>query len=247
MTDSTPGTEFTDGRELCRISFFLHRGLSQTTLPEAWEEGTSSVSKVMEALVPRKGSPIPWGLIVTAVNDGLSKNLFEIAEGSPAWPCGADNADKIGLQVSQAPITIDLADLVELLQQPTNESGQITLGWIKERLEAKKGVSIPDDVFHNAVQKAINDKIITLVDPLTNDLYKVRVKQPSWMGLAESNLTEIEIQNLAERIGSLFGIAPELDFKFRISITVEGEPPSAEVLEQINEELRKITDQLKFN
>ena len=95
---------------------------------------------------------------------------------------GADDADKIGLQVSQAPITIDLADFVELLQQPPDESGQITLGWIKERLEAKKGRSIPDDEFRNVVQKAIVDhEIITLVDPLTDDLYQVRVKQPPWI------------------------------------------------------------------
>ena len=243
-----PDKELSDDLELCHpLAGISGSEISQNSLSAAWEEGTSSVGKVMEALATSKGMPIPWRLVVDAVNDGLSNNLFEITEGTPAQPWTVDDADKIGLQVSQAPITIDLADLVELLQQPPDESGQITLGWIKERLEVKKGISIPDDVFHNAVQKAINDKIITLVDPLTDDLYKVRVKQPSWMGLAESNLTEIEIQNLAERIGSLFGIAPELDFKFRISITVEGEPPSAEVLEQINEELRKITDQLKFD
>ncbi len=243
-----PDTELSDDLELFPpLAPVSGAELSQTTLPAAWEEGTASVGKVMEALVASKGIPIPWRLVVDAVNDGLSNNLFEITKGSPMQPWTIDDADKIGLQVSQAQITIDLADLVELLQQPPDESGQITLGWIKERLEVKKGISIPDDVFHNAVQKAVDQEIITLVDPLTDDLYKVRVKQPSWMGLAESNLTEIEIQDLSETIGSLFEIAPELDFKFRISITVEGEPPSNEVLEQINEELRKITDQLKFD
>ena len=64
---------------------------------------------------------------------------------------------------------------------------------------------------------------------------------------AESNLEEKEIQDLAEIIGDLIEIAPELDFKFRISITAEGEPPSDEVLEQINAALRKVTDQLKFD
>ena len=81
----------------------------------------------------------------------------------------------------------------------------------------------------------------------TGDLYQIHVKQPSWMRHTESYLTEVEIQDLSEIIGALFEIAPELDFKFRISITAEGEPPSNEVLEQINEALRKVTGQLKFN
>lgn len=243
-----PDTELSDDLELCHpLAGISGSEISQTTLPAAWEEGTSSVRKVMDALATSKGIPIPWKLIVEAVNDGVSKALFEITEGSPLQPWAVDDAGKIDLQVSQAPITIDLADLVELLQQPPNESGQITLGWIKERLEAKKGRSIPDDLFRNAVQKAVDQEIITLVDPLTDDLYQVRVKQPSWMCHAESNLTETEIQDLAETIGSLFEIAPELDFKFRISITVEGESPSTEVLEQINEALRQVTDQLKFD
>ena len=221
--------------------------ISQNSLPEAWEDGTSSVSKVMDALTASKGTPIPWGLIVDAVNDGLSNNLFEITKGISMQPWIVDDADKIGLQISQAPLTIDFTDFTELIQQPFDESGQPTLGLIKEKLESKKGVSIPDGMFRDAVQKAVDHKIITLVDPLTDDLYKIRVKQPPWTGHAESHLTEIEIQDLSGIIGALIEIAPELDFKFRIAITAEGEPPSDEVLEQINEALRKVADQLKFD
>ena len=248
LEEAIPDAELSDDLELFPpIAPISGAELSRNTLPEAWETGTSSVGKVVEALVASKGMPIPWRLVVDAVNDGLSKNLFEITEGTPAQLWTVDDADKIILQVSQAPITIDLADLVGLLQQPPDESGQITLGWIKERLEAKKGVSVPNAIFHNAVQKAIDDKIITLVDPLTDDLYQIRVKQPSWMRHAESNLTETQIQDLSETIGNLFEIAPELDFKFRIAITAEGDLPPDEVLEQINETLRKVTDQLKFD
>ena len=221
--------------------------ISQNSLPEAWEDGTSSVSKVMDALTASKSTPIPWGLIVDAVNDGLSNNLFETTKGISMQPWIVDDADKIGLQISQAPLTIDFTDFTELIQQPFDESGQPTLGLIKEKLESKKGVSIPDGMFRDAVQKAVDHKIITLVDPLTDDLYQIRVRQPPWTGHAESHLTEIEIQDLSGIIGALIEIAPELDFKFRIAITAEGEPPSDEVLEQINEALRKVADQLKFN
>ena len=246
--ETIPDTELSDDLELFRpLDSISGAELSQTTMPEAWEEGTSSVGKVMNALATSKGIPIPWGLIVDAVNDGLSNNLFEITQGSPMQPWTADDADKIGLQISRVPVTIDPTDFTGVMQQPFDESGQPTLGWIKEKLESKKGVSIPDDVFRNAVEKAADDKIIILVDPLTDDLYQIRVKQPSWIRHTESHLTETEIQDLTETIGDLFEIAPELDFKFRISITAEGEPPSNEVLEQINEALRKVADQLKFN
>jgi hypothetical protein len=248
LGEAIPDAEFSNDLELCHpLAGISGSEISQNSLPEAWEDGTSSVSKVMDALATRKGSPIPWRFVVDAVDDGLSNNLFKITEGSPAWPCSADDADKIGLQVSQVPVTINPTDFMEMIQQPFDEFGQPTLGLIKEKLESKKGVSISDDAFHNAVQKAIDDKIITLVDPLTDDLYKVRVKQPSWMRHTESHLTETEIQDLSGTIGNLIEIAPELDFKFRIAITAEGEPPSDEVLEQINEVLRKVTDQLKFD
>ena len=246
--EAIPDAELNDDLELFRpLASISGTELSQNTLPEAWEGETSSVGKVMGTLAASKGMPIPWGLIVAAVNDGLSKNLFEITKGSPMQPWTVDDADKIGLQVSQAPVTIDFPDFTEVMKQPFGESGQPTLGWIKEKLESKKGISIPDDVFRNAVQKAVDHEIITLVDPLTDDLYQVRVKQPPWIGHAESNLTETEIQDLTGTIGDLFEIAPELDFKFRISITAEGEPPSDEVLEQINEVLRKVTEQLRFD
>ena len=247
LKEAIPDTVLSDDLELFPpLATISGAELSQATLPEAWEEGTSSVGQVMEALVTNKGMPIPWKLIVNAVNDGVSKALFEITEGSATWPCDADSADKIGLQVSQAPVTIELTDFIEVMKQP-DESGQPTLGWIKERLESKKGAPIPDDVFRNAVQKAVDHKIITLIDSSTSDFYQIRVKQPSWIGHAESHLTEIGIQDLSGIIGALFEIAPELDFKFRISITAEGDPPSDEVLEQINEALRKVTDQLKFD
>ena len=248
LGEAIPDAELSDDLELFHpLARISGTEISQNSLPEAWEADTSSVGKVMDALAASKGMPMPWGLVVDAVNDGLSKALFEITEESPAWPCSADNADKIGLQISQAPVTIDFTDFTELMQQPFDESGQPTLGWIKERLESKKGISIPDDVFRNAVQKASDHNIITLEDPLTDDLYEIRVRKPSWTNYAESNLEEKEIQDLADLIADLIEIAPELDFKFRISIAAEGEPPSDEVLEQINEALRKVTDQLKFD
>ena len=85
LEEAIPDAELKDDLELLiSLPFISGAELSQTTLPAAWEEGTSSVGKVMDALATSKGIPIPWKLIVDAVNDGLSKALFEITEGKPA-------------------------------------------------------------------------------------------------------------------------------------------------------------------
>ena len=248
LGEAIPDAEISDDLELLiPLDSISGAELSQNTLPEAWEADTSSVGKVMDALAASKGMPIPWKLIVDAVNDGLSNNLFEITKGGPAWPCSADDANKISLQVSQVPVTIYPEDLIGSDVTLAWESGQSTLGLIKEILEKKKGAPIHDDVFRNAVEQAKKRRIIILETPLADDLYQIHVRQPSWIRHAESHLTETEIQDLTETIGNLVEIAPELDFKFRIAITAEGESPSKEVLEQINAALRKVTDQLKFD
>jgi hypothetical protein len=219
--------------------------LTQNALPAAWEGETSSVGKIMAALAKHKGTPIPWGLIVEVINDGLAKNLFEIAEGSLAWPCAPGDADKIGLRVSQAPVTIQPAELVGDDVMPAWVTGQSTLGLIKETLESKKGVSISDEQFRAAAEQAINSGLFVTVDSL-DDFYAARVRQPAWIGHAESQLTEAEIQDLPQAVIDLLEIAPELDFKFRLTITAEGERPSDEVLEQINEVFGGVAGGLKF-
>ena len=138
-------------------------------------------------------------------------------------------------------------DLIGTDAKAAWESGSPTLALIKEALETKRGISIPDDVFRYAVEQAIKVGIIASDESLTNGFYKIRVRKPAWMRHAESRLTEIEIQDLAEAVADLADIAPELDFRFRVTITAEGEPPSNEVLEKINEALQQVTDQLKFD
>lgn len=243
-----PDPEITDDLELLApLEPISASELSHKILTDAWENEKSSVGKLMDALAARKGSPIPWTLIVEAVTQGLSNNLFEFIESRSQWPCAVEDAYKINLKVSQAPATIDPNDLIGNDVESAWESGQPTLALIKETLEAKRGISISDDVFRYAVEQAIKIGIIASdEESLTNGFYKTRVRKPAWMRYAESYLTELEIQNLTETVIELADIAPELDFKFRISITAEGDPPSSEVLEKINDALRKVTDKFKL-
>ena len=248
LKEEIPDAEITDDLELLApLEPISSSEISHKTLPDAWENETSSIGKLIDALTKRKGTPIPWSLIRDAITDGVSKNLFEFTNKDVKWPCNPEEANKVDLKVSQAPVTIDPKDLIGNDAESAWKSGQPTLALIKEALETKRGVSIPDDVFRYAVEQAIKVGIIASDEPLTNGFYKIRVRKPAWMRHAESELTEGQIQDLAEKVIDLANIAPELDFQFRITITAEGEPPSNEVLEQINEALQKVTDKLKFD
>ena len=249
LKENISDAEITDDLELLApLEPISGSELSHNNLSDAWENETSSVGKIMHALTILKGSPIPWSLVVDAVNEGRDKRLFEFIEGSPPWPCAADEADKVSLKVSQATVKIAPKDIIGSDAKSAWESGNPTLGLIKETLEANIGISvIPDDVFLEAVKGAIDSGLIVLDGSLTPDFYHVSVRQAAWIRHTESLLTEIEIQDLAEMLADLADIAPELDFQFRITITAEGEPPSNEVLEKINEALQKVTDKLKFD
>ena len=247
LKEVIPDAEITNDLELLApLEPISGSELSHKALPDAWENETSSVGKIMHALAVLKGSPIPWPLIVDAVNDARDKRLFEFTESSPPWPCAAEEADKVGLKVSQATVKIAPKDLIGTDAKAAWASGNPTLGFIKETLESNIGAAIPDHVFLEAAKGAISDGLIVLGGSLNNDFYHVPVRQAAWIRHAESLLTEIEIQDLAETVIDLADIAPELDFQFRITITAEGEPPSSEVLEEINEALQKVTDKLKF-
>lgn len=241
-------TEITDDMELLApLEPVSGSEISAKVLTDAWENETSSVGKIMHALTVLKGTPIPWRLIVDAINDARDKRLFEFVEGSPPWPCAAEEADKVGLKISQTTIKITPKDLIGTDAKAAWESGNPTLGLIKETLESNIGTTIPDHIFLEAAKGAIDGRLIISDGELTDDFYHIPVRQAAWIGHTESNLTEIEIQDLAEAVADLADIAPELDFQFRITITAEGEPPSKEVLEKVNEVLQQVTEPLKFD
>ena len=222
--------------------------LTPQTLPDAWEEDTSTVGKIWTAIAKQRGAKPPWVLIKGAVNQGLSVRLFEITTDNPAWPCDdVDQAYRVGLRVSEEPIRLNPREIVAAMQDPPDSSGYITLGWVKKTLESEKGVAIPDDVFRAAVSQAQEDRLIIMEDWSTGDFYQIPVRLPAWIGHAQSRLTETEIQDFAETISDLSEIAPELEFEFQITITAEGETPSQEVLNRINEAFRQVTNKLKFD
>lgn len=248
LKELVPDGEITDDLELLApLEPISGSELSHKALPDAWENETSSVGKIIHVLSVLKGSPIPWPLIVDAINDAREKQLFEFIQASPSWPCAPEEVDKVGLKVSEALVKVAPKDLIGSDAKAAWESGNPTLGLIKETLESNIGTTISDHVFLGAVEGAIDSGLIILDGSLTPDFYHLPVRLAKWIRHTESLLKEIEIQDLPEIVADLAEIAPELDFQFRVTITAEGEPPSNEVLEKINEALRKVTDKLKFD
>ncbi|MXV76534.1 ATP-binding protein, partial [Candidatus Poribacteria bacterium] len=156
LKEEIPDAEITDDLELLTpLEPISGSEISHKTLPDAWENETSSIGKLIDALTKRKGTPIPWSLIRDAITDGVSKNLFEFTNKDVKWPCVAEEANKVDLKVSQAPVIIAPKDLIGNDAESAWKSGQPTLALIKEALETKRGISIPDDVFRYAVEQAI--------------------------------------------------------------------------------------------
>ncbi len=248
LRELIPDAEITDDLELLMpLEPIRGSEISHNSLPDAWENETSSVSQLVKVLATHKGTPIPWALIHDAINDGVSKKFFEFTNKDVKWPCNPEEANRVGLKVSKAVVKIEPEDLIGKDAKSAWESGNPTLGLIKETLESNIGTVIPDHAFLEAAKGAIGNGLIVSDGALTDNFYHIRVRQAAWIGHTESQLTEIEIQDLAEAVADLADIAPELDFRFRVTITAEGEPPSNEVLEKINEALQKVTDKLKFD
>ena len=171
--------------------------LTPHSLPEAWEDGTSTVGKVTAELAEQRRAIPSWVLIKVAVDQGVSARLFEITTDN--WPCAVHEADRVGLRVSEEPIRLEPRAIAEVI---ADTSGSVTLGWIKETLESEKGTPSPDDAFRDAVNEALNRKLIVSDGQSVDDYYQTRVREPDWVRHSESRLTEAEVQDLAERIGS---------------------------------------------
>ena len=154
LKEIIPDAEITDDLELLApLEPISGSELSHKSLPDAWKNETSSAGKIIHVLSVLKGSPIPWSLIVDAINDGRDKRLFEFIDGSPQWPCAAEEADKVGLKVSQATVKIAPKDLIGSDAKAAWEHGNPTLGLIKETLESNIGATIPDHVFLEAAKR----------------------------------------------------------------------------------------------
>jgi hypothetical protein len=121
-----------------------------------------------------------------------------------------------------------------------------SLGKLKSALEAAKGRMLRDDVLRKAAEAALARGLFALADPKKSlpsgkSLLDVRVRLPRASVYAEAQLTAREIQDFAEVVPELKRAAPELEFSFRVTVTAEGDKPTADTLVTLNELLDRVT------
>jgi hypothetical protein len=140
--------------------------LSMEALPEAWTDETSSVGQLKRALAQRRGSSIPWRLLVDAVNAALGSGLFSIDPQGEPWPCADEKADGVRLKLlkptppSQPPevrdtsftraeavlTELEIQDLAETIQRLTEVAPELDFQF--QLTITAKGERPSDDVLN---------------------------------------------------------------------------------------------------
>lgn len=214
-------------------------------LPEAWDGERTTPRRLADALVERRGHPIPWGLLSDGIEEALHLRLFELDPSGGPWPCSLAVADQTFFQVvEEIVLTPDM--IAAALEYEADRVP--TLRDLKERVEQQfTARSIPNDQFIAVVEQAARRNLIAVVDyagALRNapNPLSVRVARPATAMIAETVLSLTELQRLADKVEQLLTIAPELAFTFRVTLTAEGERPSPEALARLNEVLDEIQE-----
>ena len=76
---------------------FTVQRLMPAGVPEAWNDGKTTVAALASALADQAGMAIPWSVMERSVNGALDARWLERSPGSAAWPCKARNADNVVL------------------------------------------------------------------------------------------------------------------------------------------------------
>lgn len=228
--------------------------ISQSALPDAWADRTSTAAALWEGLSRSQGYQVPWVLFRDSLTEALSTRSVELAPGSDPWPASIAGAASIRLRLPttpQPPPDVPYIDPKELIDDRLNSiwtSGTTTLRAIKEAIETYHGKALDDEAFERAAQTALNRGLIALADDgrAGSLTLSTRVRLPHITLFAEAQLKPREIQDFAEIVQDLFRIAPELAFAFRFSISAEGARPSGDTIAALNEVLGKVSRKWKL-
>jgi hypothetical protein len=216
-------------------------------LPEAWPDEAATLQAIAAALAARRGYPVPWAMFSRAVDEALNLKLLELSPGSGAWPCSPVTAEAVRVQVPQR-IELSAETIVQALKYAG--AGAPTLGAIKEVIETQffGGRSIPTDTFLQRAEAALGAGLLEKVDTgASRDLLYSRVRQPARVLYAEATFDIVALERLAEKVGELFSLAPQMTYTFRVSLTAEGQPLEVETVQRLNKVLAAIRPEWKFS
>jgi hypothetical protein len=206
--------------------------MTSHALPDAWTGNEAKLQDIVAALLAERGQNVPWSLLVDAINEALSLNLFEVVGGT--WPC---SPAAIGSVTFRVPEKIALQpDMIAKAMQYTT-GGTPTLSVLKETVERQflNGQAVPEADFVTQVQQALDDQKLSTVDTWDGRSLSARVRVPNTVLFGETTLDALGLEKLAEAAGDLFGLAAAMNVTFRVALTLEGQTTEVETIEQINQ------------
>lgn len=214
--------------------------LTAQALPEAWIEGKANLKAITDQLSTKLklGYPIPWALMEKAVSEALNIPLFEIASGS--WPCSPIAVAELTFcPVTKGEVTQQM--VIKAIEYTGSQTP--TLAAIKEAIEQNffDGHTISTEQFDAVTKSAVKDGALAAIDTWRQESFgSVRVRRPDTVLFGESQLDVMGLQRLAEQVTDLITVAPELNFIFRVVLTVEGQITNQVVVDQLNEILSSV-------
>lgn len=214
--------------------------LTPQALSQVWQDGQANLQQMIETLTDQRGYTLPWSLITRAVDEALNLRLFERDPASGPWPCSPVTTEQVKFRLIEQ---IELSPETIISAVEYTSSSTPTLKEIKETIERQffGGRQVPVDLFQSQVKAAISQGKLKSIEAGTSpDSLMGRVQLPDVALYAETALDPATLQNLVERIPDLITIAPELVFSFRLALTVEGQKPDKETLQQLNALLDEI-------
>ena len=70
-------------------------------LPTAWSQTITTAAALNQALSLAHGSPLPWTVVLSAIDSAVRTGLLELAADSGPWPCDWPGAGNVRLQVPE--------------------------------------------------------------------------------------------------------------------------------------------------
>ena len=206
--------------------------LTTHALPEAWTGNEARLQDIASALSAKRGHDVPWPLLVEAVDEALSLNLFEVVSGS--WPCSPATINSLTFRVPEK-IALQPEMIVTAMQYTTG--GTPTLGTLKETVERQflNGQAVAETDFVAQVQKAFSEQKLAALDTWDGRSLSVRVRVPNTVLFGETTLDALGLEKLAEAASKLFGLAAAMNVTFHVTLTLEGQAAEADTIEQINQ------------
>ena len=72
--------------------------LGADSLPDAWKDGRSTARAIADGLSARRGEPLPWPVVRSALESAIDRRWLELADDGAPWPCAFAEADRVALR-----------------------------------------------------------------------------------------------------------------------------------------------------